>query len=93
VIDELKASGAILFIDEVHMLVELVLLVHRWMRRTFSNQPYRVENCKSSVRRRWTSIANISRVMPPLERRFQPIMVDEPNVEGAGNPQGHSFRL
>ena len=51
------------------------------MRLTCSNPHWRAVNCGVLVRQRLTSIANILRRDAALERRFQPVQVEEPSVE------------
>ncbi len=38
-------------------------------------------NCTVSARQHWMSTVCILKKMRPLERRFQPVMVEEPTVE------------
>jgi len=63
VIDELKSTKSILFIDEFHMWWEPVRPGLRWTRLTFSNLPSHVVNYSVLVPPRWMSTANISNPM------------------------------
>jgi ATP-dependent Clp protease ATP-binding subunit ClpC len=81
VIDELKASGAILFIDEVHMLVGAGAAgssvdAANILKPALSRGELQVIGATTldEYRKHIESDA-------ALERRFQPVMVDEPNIE------------
>ena len=81
VIDELKASGAILFIDEVHMLVGAGAAgssvdAANILKPALSRGELQVIGATTldEYRKHIESDA-------ALERRFQPIMVDEPTIE------------
>ncbi len=81
VIDELKASGAILFIDEVHMLVGAGAAgssvdAANILKPALSRGELQVIGATTldEYRKHIESDA-------ALERRFQPIQVDEPNVD------------
>ncbi len=81
VIDELKASGAILFIDEVHMLVGAGAAgssvdAANILKPALSRGELQVIGATTldEYRKHIESDA-------ALERRFQPIMVDEPSVD------------
>ncbi len=81
VIDELKASGSILFIDEVHMLVGAGAAgssvdAANILKPALSRGELQVIGATTldEYRKHIESDA-------ALERRFQPIMVDEPNVD------------
>jgi ATP-dependent Clp protease ATP-binding subunit ClpC len=83
VIDELKASGAILFIDEVHMLVGAGAAgssvdAANILKPALSRGELQVIGATTldEYRKHIESDA-------ALERRFQPIMVDEPTVDEA----------
>lgn len=83
VIDELKSSGAILFIDEVHMLVGAGAAgssvdAANILKPALSRGELQVIGATTldEYRKHIESDA-------ALERRFQPIMVDEPNEEEA----------
>ncbi len=83
VIDELKASGAILFIDEVHMLVGAGAAgssvdAANILKPALSRGELQVIGATTldEYRKHIESDA-------ALERRFQPIMVDEPNIDEA----------
>jgi ATP-dependent Clp protease ATP-binding subunit ClpC len=83
VIDELKASGSILFIDEVHMLVGAGAAgssvdAANILKPALSRGELQVIGATTldEYRKHIESDA-------ALERRFQPIMVDEPNVDEA----------
>lgn len=83
VIDELKASGAILFIDEVHMLVGAGAAgssvdAANILKPALSRGELQVIGATTldEYRKHIESDA-------ALERRFQPIMVEEPSVEEA----------
>jgi len=81
VIDELKSSGAILFIDEVHMLVGAGAAgssvdAANILKPALSRGELQVIGATTldEYRKHIESDA-------ALERRFQPVMVDEPNIE------------
>ncbi len=81
VIDELKASGAILFIDEVHMLVGAGAAgssvdAANILKPALSRGELQVIGATTldEYRKHIESDA-------ALERRFQPVMVEEPNIE------------
>ncbi len=83
VIDELKASGAILFIDEVHMLVGAGAAgssvdAANILKPALSRGELQVIGATTldEYRKHIESDA-------ALERRFQPIMVDEPTIDEA----------
>ena len=83
VIDELKASGAILFIDEVHMLVGAGAAgssvdAANILKPALSRGELQVIGATTldEYRKHIESDA-------ALERRFQPITVDEPNIDEA----------
>jgi ATP-dependent Clp protease ATP-binding subunit ClpC len=81
VIDELKSSGAILFIDEVHMLVGAGAAgssvdAANILKPALSRGELQVIGATTldEYRKHIESDA-------ALERRFQPVMVDEPNID------------
>jgi ATP-dependent Clp protease ATP-binding subunit ClpC len=83
VIDELKSSGAILFIDEVHMLVGAgsagsSVDAANILKPALSRGELQVIGATTldEYRKHIESDA-------ALERRFQPVMVDEPNIDEA----------
>ncbi len=94
VIDELKPSGTILFIDEVHMLVGAGAAgssvdAANILKPALSRGELQVIGATTldEYRKHIESDA-------ALERRFQPIMVDEPTRRrDHRNPQGHPQRL
>ena len=83
VIDELKASGAILFIDEVHMLVDAgaansSMNAANILKPTLSRGKLQVIGATTMDEYRKHIESDAA-----LERRFQPIMVEEPTEEEA----------
>jgi ATP-dependent Clp protease ATP-binding subunit ClpC len=81
VIDELKASGAILFIDEVHMLVGAgsagsSVDAANILKPALSRGELQVIGATTIDEYRKYIESDAA-----LERRFQPIMVDEPSVD------------
>lgn len=83
VIDELKASGAILFIDEVHMLVGAGAAgssvdAANILKPALSRGELQVIGATTLQEYRKTIESDAA-----LERRFQPILVNEPTVEEA----------
>ena len=94
VIDELKQSGAILFIDEVHMLVGAGAAgssvdAANILKPALSRGELQVIGATTldEYRKHIESDA-------ALERRFQPVQVDEPSEEETiRNSQGHSLCL
>jgi len=81
VIDELKASGAILFIDEVHMLVGAGAAgssvdAANILKPALSRGELQVIGATTLTEYRKHIESDAA-----LERRFQPVMVDEPSVE------------
>ena len=94
IIDELKASGSILFIDEVHMLVGAGAAgssvdAANILKPALSRGELQVIGATTldEYRKHIESDA-------ALERRFQPVQVDEPSEEETiANPQRHSRRV
>ena len=81
VIDELKASGAILFIDEVHMLVGAGAAgssvdAANILKPALSRGELQVIGATTLTEYRKHIESDAA-----LERRFQPVMVEEPSVE------------
>jgi ATP-dependent Clp protease ATP-binding subunit ClpC len=81
VIDELKASGAILFIDEVHMLVGAGAAgssvdAANILKPALSRGELQVIGATTMDEYRKYIESDAA-----LERRFQPIMVDEPSID------------
>jgi ATP-dependent Clp protease ATP-binding subunit ClpB len=83
VLNEVKKSEGriLLFIDELHTIVGAGKPRAPWTRATSSSPCSPAASCTASARPPSTSTASISRKDAALERRFQPVMVDEPTVE------------